>query len=284
MNTTQKRKAPPEHAREFSLGERKRGNDGNMWEIIQTKKGVKRWNKLGARLSSPRVRSSRRSRRRKTRQRHRKKRKTKKVDRKNSSSQKGKTYSIHDNGSTPFKVVVSGNKVSIYEQHNWKDWESETGKAYTKLIKTFSNVKKIFIGKDRKLGKKFDGNSILLQLSKNKYVYIGSWIYEFFTKDDTIVAYFSKMGNSDVPYPVALGEKNVYFMLEATNKATYGRRKHVVGAAIVPRSAFPPNVDWEDAYMLFYGQGERDDDGHPEHLSKYAKKFHKMKVIKKRHW
>ena len=96
MNTTQKRKAPPEHAREFSLGERKRGNDGNMWEIIQTKKGVKRWNKLGARLSSSRVRSSRRSRRRKTRQRHRKKRKTKKVDRKKSSSQKGKTYSIHD--------------------------------------------------------------------------------------------------------------------------------------------------------------------------------------------
>ena len=37
------RKAPSEHAKEFILGERKVGNDGNMWEIVQTKKGVKRW-------------------------------------------------------------------------------------------------------------------------------------------------------------------------------------------------------------------------------------------------
>ena len=214
------RKAPPEHAAEFALGERRIGNDGNMWEIIQTKKGVRRWKKLGVRLSPKWVRPSRRSRRRKTHRRRRsKKRKTKKVDRKKSSAQKGKIYSIHDNGGTPFKVVISGNKVSVYEQPNWKDWQSETEKPYTKLIKTFSNVKKIFIGKDRKLGKGFDGNSILLQLTRDKYVYIGSWIYEFVTKDDTIVTYFSKVGNSDVPYPVALGEKNVYFMLEPTNRA-----------------------------------------------------------------
>ena len=295
------RKGPPEHAGEFDLGERRIGNDGNMWEIIQTKNGVKRWNRLTQRRSrgvekgqtnsrEQRFQSRRRarlSRRRRSRRRtqRRKKRKTKKVDRNPThQAHKGKTYSIHDNGGTPFKVVISGKKVSIYEQPNWKDWESETGKEYTKLIKTFSNVKKIFIGKDRKLGKNFDGNSILLQLSKNKYVYIGSWIYEFVTKDDSIVAYFSKVGNSDVPYPVALGEKNVYFMLEATNKPTYGRRKHVVGAAIVPRSVFPPNTDWEDAYMLFYGHHKLDADGHPEPLKKYAKKFYKMKVIKKRHW
>ena len=270
------RQAPSEHAKQFALGERRIGNDGNMWEIIKTKNGVKRWNKLGARVSSPWVRPSRRSRRRKTRRRRRsKKRKTKKVYRKTSGAQKGRTYSIHDNGGTPFKVVVSGNKVSIYEQHNWKDWESETGKEYTKLIRTFSNVKKIFIGKDRKLGKKFDGNSILLQLSRDKYVYIGSWIYEFIAKNDRIVAYYSQVGNSDVPYPVALGEKNAYFMLEPT---THGRNATYIGGGLVPRSVFPPNTDWEDAYMLFYGH-----EGN-EPLKKYAKKFHKMKIIKKRHW
>ena len=37
------RKAPSEHAKEFILGERKVGNDGNMWEIVQIKKGLKRW-------------------------------------------------------------------------------------------------------------------------------------------------------------------------------------------------------------------------------------------------
>jgi len=40
------RKAPPEHAKEFDLGERRIGNDNEMWEIIQTKKGVKRWKKV----------------------------------------------------------------------------------------------------------------------------------------------------------------------------------------------------------------------------------------------
>ena len=275
------RQAPSEHAKEFALGERKRGHDGNTWEIIQTTKGVKRWKKVTSRKTTRHKRTDKRrssGRRRKTRQRHRKKRKTKKVDRKTSSTHKGKTYSIHDNMGRPFQVVILGNKVSVYEQPNWKDWESETGKEYTKLIKTFPNVKKIYIGKDRKLGKKFDGNTILLQLSKDKYVYIGDWIYEFVAKDDRIVAYYSQVGNSDVPYPVALGEKNAYFMLEPTTRPTHGKNRRNVGHGVVPRSVFPPNTDWEDAYMLFYGHEGI------EPLKKYAKKFHKMKIIKKRHW
>ena len=40
------RKAPSEHAREFNLGEHKKGNDGEMWEIMETSKGVKRWKKV----------------------------------------------------------------------------------------------------------------------------------------------------------------------------------------------------------------------------------------------
>ena len=276
------RKGPLEHAAEFDLGDRRMGNDGNMWEIIQTTKGVKRWKQLRTSLHPSEVKPSHHSSRQRRItnrriKRHNKKRKTKKVDwakRQREVKKSGLwSYFIHDNGGRPFQVVVSGNKVSIYEQPNRKDYD--TIQDYTKLIKTFSNVKKIFIGKDRKLGKAFDGNSILLQLSRDKYVYIGSWIYEFVTKDDSIVAYFSKVGNSDVPYPVALGEKNVYFMLEPTTRGTW-RGKRVIGSGIVPRNAFPPNTDWEDAYTLFYGQREQ------EPLSKYAEKFHKMKVIKKR--
>ena len=40
------RKAPSEHAREFDVGEQKKGNDGEMWEIMETSKGVKRWKKV----------------------------------------------------------------------------------------------------------------------------------------------------------------------------------------------------------------------------------------------
>ena len=40
------RKAPSEHAREFDVGEQKKGNDGEMWKIMETSKGVKRWKKV----------------------------------------------------------------------------------------------------------------------------------------------------------------------------------------------------------------------------------------------
>lgn len=39
------RQAPPESANDFVLGTKKRGNDGNMWVIIQTKNS-KRWSKV----------------------------------------------------------------------------------------------------------------------------------------------------------------------------------------------------------------------------------------------
>jgi len=39
------RQAPPESANNFALGAKKRGNDGNIWVIIQTKNS-KRWSKL----------------------------------------------------------------------------------------------------------------------------------------------------------------------------------------------------------------------------------------------
>jgi hypothetical protein len=39
------RQAPSESANDFSIGTKKRGNDGNMWIIIQTKTS-KRWSKV----------------------------------------------------------------------------------------------------------------------------------------------------------------------------------------------------------------------------------------------
>jgi len=52
------RKAPPEHANEFDLDERRIGNDGNMW------KSVKRRKKKAARKTTRRVRTGKRRRRR----------------------------------------------------------------------------------------------------------------------------------------------------------------------------------------------------------------------------
>ena len=57
------------------------------------------------------------------------------------------------------------------------------------------------------------GNSILVKIMNKRYVYIGSEIYQFDTNEE-ILDYVSPVGNNDVPYPIAFGEKNVYFMLD----------------------------------------------------------------------
>lgn len=70
----------------------------------------------------------------------------------------------------------------------------------------------IFIGKD--INDKTNlGNSILVELGPYHYMFIGWEIYEFFT-EDPIVDYYSEVGNNDVPYPYAIGTKNIYLMIE----------------------------------------------------------------------
>jgi hypothetical protein len=68
-----------------------------------------------------------------------------------------------------------------------------------------------------KTDKHFEGNSILVHLAKigekNYYLFVGDTVVEF-EIDDTIVEYYSQVGNSDVPYPVAVGKNYVYFMLD----------------------------------------------------------------------
>lgn len=44
--TLKVRKGPASSATKFSLGTKKKGNDGNMWKIVQNKNGTKRWLKI----------------------------------------------------------------------------------------------------------------------------------------------------------------------------------------------------------------------------------------------
>ena len=39
------RPSPSESATKFKVGTKKKGNDGNMWIIVENKNGVKRWSK-----------------------------------------------------------------------------------------------------------------------------------------------------------------------------------------------------------------------------------------------
>jgi hypothetical protein len=198
------------------------------------------------------------------------------------SKHKGmKSYYIHDNGSRPYIVYVSNKGVYVYGMDNKlfhireKDYSKKW--TYTKLIYSNNNVKNVFIGKSpitkmtkfsRGHGRGFTGNSILVHEKGNKYVYIGKHNVERVTiNNDKIKEYISPVGNSDVPYTVAIGEKNVYFMLDMK---------------YVPISKFDTftRAVKNDAYSYFYGHhiDENNNDKKLKPLECYAKRM-KSKVI-----
>jgi hypothetical protein len=47
-NTLRTRKGPSSSATKFSVGTKKKGNDGNMWKIVKTNNGTKRWVKMSS--------------------------------------------------------------------------------------------------------------------------------------------------------------------------------------------------------------------------------------------
>lgn len=221
------RKSPAESATKFSIGTRKKGLDGNTWKIVQTKSGVRRWQKVSTptktrtrkrtrkrtrrkirkRTTSKRKRRSRkRSRKRRTRKR-RSRRKTRSQTRKRKSSRKtgiskkicgksvpkGKKYLVHDNGGRPFMVAKeSKSSVGIYkkckeyyklpDEENSRYYFGNIFKLYTDLIKEYSNVKKLFTGRDYS-EYNAHGNTILLELPNDRYVFIGDSVYEFTTPE-----------------------------------------------------------------------------------------------------
>jgi hypothetical protein len=135
-----------------------------------------------------------------------------------------KKYEIHDNGGRPFFVEICGKTVNVSK--NMSTYKMVNGK-FVNIVnppKSLFNVKadEVFIGKKSPKGdydglkpSQAEGNSILLRIG-NKYMYIGHEIYEFSpVKDDVIVKYYSNIGNSDVPYPYAIGKSHIYIMLDA---------------------------------------------------------------------
>lgn len=180
-------------------------------------------------------------------------------------------YFIHDNGTRPFLVYIKGKEVYIYKIRDDVYLDDSfyylkvknRAWAYTKLVKHYK-VEQIWIGKSPEnpmtrysggFGPKFDGNSILLQISKNKYVWIGRTIHQF-TMNDEVEIFYSPVGNNNVPYPVIIGTKNIYFI----DICFYVDRKHL------PENL--TNEQWTDLYTLYYDQ-----------LEDYSKAIKPVKII-----
>jgi hypothetical protein len=87
-------------------------------------------------------------------------------------------------------------------------------------------------------GKEFDGNSILCEISKLEYVYLGDIIMSF-TSISPIVKYISPIGNSDVPYPFAIdSNKNYYLMIENVIIKSNNNNKYVFDKSDEPYSVY----------------------------------------------
>ena len=215
----QTRKSPPFHARDCK-NLTKKGKDGDYVSKADAK-GIYKWVKVSAA-------------------------KTRKVP-------KGtKSYLTHDNRARPFRLEVSGKHVEIYRGHyknlpdESKDWNAPM--EYDELVKKLT-VKEVHVGQSPcnsaiyisdACGTFGKGNSILLHLSGNKYMFVGECIYEF-SMDDDFEAYYSVVGNNDVPYPVTIGSKYVYMMLDRI---------------FIPKDLFKAKMnsaEWADAYAYYYG-------------------------------
>lgn len=309
------RKGPSDSATLFPVGYKKKGNDGNMWEIIETRNGVQRWKRLTRKKPSKRKKRSKRSSRSKKRKTSRRARRTKRSTRRgcrtlpkkkrgpkrsirrSESSQrfddvprnktlKGKIYITHDNFSRPFLVEHNKNQVRVFKkskEYNELDYDEQEElekkvnpkKLYTDLIKEYRNVKNFFVGRDGS-GYNMHGNSVLFELPGNRYIHVGNSVYEFNT-DQPVEVFHSIMGNSNVPYPVALTKTDAYFMLDTV---------------YVPRDEFDDSIYWNDAYSAFYGHSYWPEDTDMKFKTKgihtkpllTKKRFKNLKTVHKRIW
>lgn len=149
------------------------------------------------------------------------------------------SYFVHDNGGRPFKITIDKDSLSLYRSTEWDpEWVYEDEPYFTLSLKG----KKVFLPESHpKTPDRFvqpsqssaRGNTILVELAPNVYLYIGGKVYIFETKDK-IEKYYSPIGNSDVPYPWAVGTENFYFLIEQ---------------AVLPRSAIAtPSMPYDDLY------------------------------------
>jgi len=85
------------------------------------------------------------------------------------------------------------------------------------------------------------------------YVFIGDCIYIFEPpENDEIVDYHSMIGSSDVPYPVAVGKKYLYFMLDMkyVPRTAIKEAEWLHDPGAVDKESDGPR--WEEAYCWFY--------------------------------
>ena len=241
-----KRPSPPFHAGDCK-GLVKKGNDGNPYVSVADSRGVYKW-------VSPR-----------------------KTLKKQKTDAKGTLYEIHDNGGRPFIAEVNERqrKLTVYKSEPVNpDPDVFWGDVYPGKVIHETRYEKLFIGDNilrdsyyPRFGSKLSkGNSLLAHIKGDTYLHVGAEVFTFQTVDgDVIEEYHSPVGNSDVPYPFAIGKNYIYSML-------------VLDHMYVPREFFDVKQDIGGQYY-----GYTVDDDIAKKIEK-SKKRYKMKMIHKRRY
>jgi hypothetical protein len=129
-----------------------------------------------------------------------------------------KCYITLDNGGQSFKVCFNTRRFWVFKPKN----KNADKLVYDNFVVKPTSYSEVFVGKSPKNkmtlfsgghGPRFDGNSMLFELKKHTYMYIGE-VVSTFTIPDTIESYVSPVGNSGVPYPYAVGTQNTYLLKE----------------------------------------------------------------------
>lgn len=134
-----------------------------------------------------------------------------------------KCYLTHNNGGRPYLVSIDRDRFTVHAIPSRthyildKDVSRHDGRNHWMYIDPIiprTKYIKIWIGRSPKnkmtkfsggFGRLFNGNSILIQISDTKYMFVGQEIFEFHTKYP-IVSFLSPVGNNDVPYPFAIDQ------------------------------------------------------------------------------
>jgi hypothetical protein len=162
---------------------------------------------------------------------------------------RSRVFFTHHNRGRPYMIRIRGNTAEIYTHKNDIPYDRQLLKGdYTVPVKKYTSIKKVFVGKSipgddmyasypnnpKKAAREGKGNSLLITLGKLKYVFVGHKIIEF-TTDEPIKEYYSMIGRNDVPYPVMISDKNVYFIV-SKEKISYVSREKFEG--------FPKKHSW----------------------------------------
>lgn len=154
---------------------------------------------------------------------------------------KASDHFTHDNGARPFYFKVKSGRLTVVKGRS----DKESGPIYDKLVLDVPEYKHIWIGANSgKYANKHEseckGNSLLVHTKDNEYIYIGDRIFKF-TTSDKIKEFHGIMGNSDVPYPFAIGTENTYFFTTNTPNA----------CKLMPNELLNLNID---PYIEFFDQ------------------------------